>query len=187
MVKLVEYTAPTVEPITAGELATHLVVEDPAEDAYLDTLIVTARKALEETYWTQFCTATYDQYFDRFTNPLTLRRSPLGAISSVKYTDTDGTLQTLATSVYEAGLIDGVGIVRLKYEQTWPVDVRGHPDSVVVQFTAGYGAAAAVPEPIKHAIKLECGFLYRNREPTEYEAQAVRNLMGLYSFKAPRR
>lgn len=183
MSKTVLITPPGTEPITPDELKIHLRIGDPAEDAYLGGLITTARKHLEETYWTQFVTATYDQYSDRFSSPLMLGHPPLGSISSVKYTDVDGTLQTAATSVYEADEIDGVGGVRLKYQQTWPVDVRGHKDSVVVQFTAGYGAASAVPEPIKQAIKLYCGFLYWSREPDKYEEQALRACMGPYDFR----
>lgn len=187
MAKTVLITAPTTEPITPDELKTHLRIDDPAEDAYLANLITTARKHLEEVYWTQFVTATYDEYYDQFSSPLRLSFPPLGSISSVKYTDTGGTLQTLATSVYEADEIDGVGGVRLQYQQTWPVDVRGHADSVVVQFTAGYGAVSAVPEPIRQAIKLYCGFLYWNREPTKYEEQSIRGCMGPYDFRELRR
>ncbi len=187
MAKTVLITAPATEPITPDELKTHLRIDDPIEDAYLSGLITVARKHLEEIHWTQFVTATWDEYFDRFSSPLRLTRPPLISISTVKYTDTGGTLQTLADTVYEADDIDGVGGVRLKYQQTWPVGVRGHADVVVVQFTAGYGAASAVPEPIKQAIKLYASFLYWNREPTTYEQQAIDTSMGPYSFRELRR
>ena len=164
MAKLTEITSPTVEPLGVSDLRTHLRIDDGDDDAYLDALITVARKTLEQAHWTQFCTATWDQYFDAFGDPMTLRRPPVGTVASVKYTDTDGDEQTVAATVWEQGLINNVGVVRLAYNQTWPSGVRDHPDSVVVRFTAGYGGAAAVPEDVRHAMKLFCGHLYENRE-----------------------
>ncbi len=193
MSKLVLATAQDGEPLTESELRTHLKIEDTVEDTYLGGLITTARKALEEMYWTQFITATYDQYFDRFAGELKLRKPPLGNVTSVTYTDIGGSSQTVETSVWEEGLVDGVGVVRLKYQQTWPSDARGHPDTVVVRFTGGYGEADAVPGPIRHAMKLLCGHLHQHRELVVVGTiiaqlpMSVGALMTPYSFKEPNR
>jgi len=108
-------------------------------------------------------TQTWDQYFDEFEDPLYLRYPPLGSVTSVKYVDANGDTQTLASSVYEAGEENEIGIVRRQYNQDWP-SVRGHEDVVIVQFVCGYGGQADVPERIKHAIRLHAGWFYRNRE-----------------------
>ncbi len=186
MAKIVLETAGTAL-LTANELRTHLRIDDPIEDAYLETIITTVQQQLEEVHWTQFTTATYDQYFDAWTDPLVLSRPPLGSITTVKYTDNDGTLQTVADTVYEAGEVLGVGTVRRKFNQNWPTDKRAHEDTIVVRFTCGHGVASAVPAAIKHAVKLMCGHLYWHREPTEQDRMTINLLMGPYTYKTLRR
>ena len=115
MSKLVIQTAPTVEPLTAPELKVHLRIDDSVEDDYLDRLIKSTRKKFEESYWTQLCTATWDQYWDGFPSVFRLRRPPVGTVASVKYTDVAGDEQTVATTVWEQGLINGVA----KYMKYW--------------------------------------------------------------------
>lgn len=51
--------------------------------------------------------------------------------------------------------------------QSWPsYDQRD--DAISVTFTAGYGAASAVPETVKHAIKVLAAARYHNRESAVY-------------------
>ena len=169
MSKITLITAPTEEPVSIDELKDHCAETDAAFDLYIYELGVAARTYIETTLWRALCTQTWDQYFDRLDSPMRLRNPPLAAtdpITHVKYTDAAGDQQTVATTVYEAGDVDGVGIVRLKYNQSWPSGARGHADDVVVRFIAGYGAATAVPGPIRHAIKLLVGDLYAHRENT---------------------
>lgn len=193
MSKLTLFTGPSDPPLTATDLRTHLRIDDSTEDTYLGELVDVARATLEEIYWTQFVTATYDQYFDRFAGELELRKPPLGEVTSVKYTDVAGDEQTVATSVWEEGAVDGVGVLRLKYQQTWPSDVRGHPDSVVARFAAGYGEPGNVPGPIRHAMKLLCGHLHRHRGIVVVGTivaqlpMSVQALMAPYSFRKPSR
>jgi len=192
MAKLTEVTAPAVEPLDVSEIKAHLRIDHSDEDDDLDTLIADVREALEREHWTQFCTATYDQYFDSFGDPMTLRRPPVGTVASVKYTDTAGDEQTVAATVWEQGLVNKVGVVRLKYDQVWPSDKRSHPDSVVIRFTAGYGGAAAVPGGIRRAMKMFCEHLYdpargrivMNATVTKVPF-AVEHLMQPYSFAEP--
>ncbi len=186
MAKIVLITAETAL-LTASELRIHLRADDPAEDTYLDGLISVAQQELQEINWTQFTTATYDKYFDAWADPLVLSRPPLGSITSLTYTDNDGATQTVATSVYEAGEVLGVGTVRRKFNQNWPTDKRAHEDTIIARFTCGHGTVDAVPTPIKHAVKVYCAHLYWSREPTDCERNAIRNLMGPYTYKAPRR
>lgn len=189
MSKLVIQTASTEEPISLAELKEDRRIDHSDEDADLGVLITAVRKQLEEAYWTQFCTATWDQYFDGFASQFKLRPPPVGTVASVKYTDVAGDEQTVDASVWEQGLVNGVGVVRLAFNQTWPSGARGHPDSVVIRFTAGYGAAADVPEPIRRAMLLYCGHLYENREPVVIGASVAKvphgigDLMTPYSFR----
>jgi uncharacterized phiE125 gp8 family phage protein len=187
--KLVEQTAATDIPVSITTAAEHLRVVDVDEYTLIERLIKSATKRLQQRHWTQFCTATFDEYFDSFGNaPFLLRRNPIGTVSSVKYTDLDGTEQTVSTDTWEQGLEDGRGIIRLKYDQTWPTDCRGHTDDVVIRYTAGYGAQADVPEPIVDAVLVEIADRYLLRESIVPDRMKMierltDNLMAGYSYR----
>lgn len=156
-------TAPTGDVVTVADLKVHCRIDGSDEDAYLATLLDNAEAEAEAYLWQKLLTQTWNEYFDGFTDPLKLRYGPVSSIGTLTYTDSNGASQTLATSVYELGQVDGVYVVRRKYNQTWP-DTRSHEDVVTVPYICGYGAANAVPERIKHAIRLHAATAYRNRE-----------------------
>ena len=164
MAKLVLQAAATSEPVSLADAKAHLNETRSSEDATIARLITVATESLQAKYWTQFVTATYDQYFDSFADIGVLQRHPVLTVSSVKYTDIDGDEQTVSTSVWEQGDENGRGVVRLAYNQTWPSDCRGHVDSVVVRYTCGHGVASSVPEQVKQAILLMVADLYTFRE-----------------------
>ncbi len=166
MSKTVLVTGPTASPVTMSDLRRHLrLVPDYVEDdSYIADLLEQAVEEVESRTWRKLCSQTWDQYFDQFATTMRLEYPPLASITSVKYTDTDGDEQTVDASVYEAGEDIGRGIVRLKYNQLWPSDVLGHPDSIVVRFVCGYGDADDVPARFKHAIRLLVSDAYEHRE-----------------------
>lgn len=189
MTKLVLQTAATERPVLPGEVKEHLGITSSGSDARLVRLTDAAIGKLQQEHWTQFCEATYDQYADHFGQaPFILLRPPVGTVATVKYTDLDGNEQTVSTDVWEQGLVVGLGVVRLAYDQRWPTDCRGHYDNVVIRFTCGYGAAADVPEPIKLAILSLVEHLNEYRgEVSERTLSAVPKsldyLMASYSYK----
>jgi len=175
MAKRVIATAATVEPVSLAELRAHLREPDHAEDEYLASLLSAAVAWCEAYTWSKFCNQTISEYYDGFTSPLPLWYSPVPgtyvdgdgetqvSITSVTYTDTAGDTQTLSTDYYEHGLVDGKGVCRLKYNQSWP-STRSHADVVTATYVTGYGVAADVPVPIQHAIKLAAAHLFNHRE-----------------------
>jgi uncharacterized phiE125 gp8 family phage protein len=175
------YTAPTVEPLTATEARQHCRVDDPSEDTYIETLIVSARQYCENVTNRGFINQTWKLYLDSFPTQIELRICPVSSVTGITYVDTAGATTTLATSVYQL-LAGEPGIIDLKHEQVWP-NLRGDKQGIVVTFVAGYGAAgSSVPDTIKHAMKLLIAHWYRNREATAVEvpmdvAQTVKSLL----------
>lgn len=157
-------TAPANRLITAADLRTHSRMDYTGEDEYLEQLIDAAVEAAESYTWRRFVTQTWDQSFDAFADPLVLRYPPLSSVTSVTYTDTNGDTQTASSStLYETGQINGIDVVRLRYDQTWPT-TRGHEDVVTVRFVCGYGDPDDVPEDIKQAVRLHVAHHFWNRE-----------------------
>lgn len=189
MSKLVLQTAAADRPVRTEEAAEWLRETDSARFGVISDLVDSAIAVLEREHWTQFCTATYDQYFDEWpAERFLLGKNPTLTVSTVKYYDTAGTLQTLASTVWEQAVEHGRGIVRLKYNQSWPSDCRGHADDIVIRYTAGYGAPAAVPASVKHAIRIWVASSYvfpDGVSPLTLSAVpiTVENLMGAYSYR----
>ena len=100
---------------------------------------------------------------DKFPKVFKLPRPLLVSVSSIKYVDSGGTEQTLADSVYDVDVYSEPGRVGLAFNQSWPA-IRGDINGVEVIYIAGYGAASAVPEGVKAAMKLLIGHLYEHRE-----------------------
>lgn len=197
MSKLVLQTAAAVEPISLTEAKTHLRITGTEDDTYIARLITAATSTVQNRYWTQICTATFDEYFDAWpASQFSLRKSPTLTVTSVKYTDTAGVSQTAATTVWEQADENSQGIVRLKYDQTWPSGLRGQADDIVIRYTAGYGDASATPEPIKQALLMVVADMYAFRESVstyrlhinQYDtiAQTIDALMSGYSYASVR-
>ena len=70
----------------------------------------------------------------------------------------------MSSSDYLVDTIAEPGRVYLKWDKSWPSASLQVVNPIVVRFVAGYGAASAVPEPIRQAILLAIGSLYENRE-----------------------
>ena len=108
---------------------------------------------------------------------------PVQSITSVKYTDTAGDLQTLDSGAYELGERNGRGMVRLQYGETWPMTLD-HPDSVVVRTVCGYGLAAAVPDAIVRAVATIATALATHRGDADFEIpKAARAMLSLNTFR----
>lgn len=160
-------TAPPAEPITLAEAKALPKVEDDAEDTLLAAIIVAARRWVEETCGRALVTQTWDFSMDGFPRGsfIKLPRPPLVSVTSITYYDEDLSTSTVfASSKYQVDAAKTPGLIALKYGESWPTDSLRLSSGVVVRFVAGYGAAAAVPGDIKHAVKLLVSDMYAHRE-----------------------
>lgn len=158
-------TPPTQEPITLNEAKTHLRVDGTAEDSLITGLIVAARQYVEATTHRAIMEQTWRMSIDEFPDDrvIYLSAPPLITIDNVTYYDEIGTKQTLSTASY---FVDGdsePGRLVLSSTERWPA-TQERPNAVTVQFKAGYGVAADVPQAIKHAILMLVAHWYEHRE-----------------------
>jgi uncharacterized phiE125 gp8 family phage protein len=154
------FTAPTVEPVSLGEVKSHLRIDIDDDDILLQAAIASASEVAREYFRRENTRSTWLQTFDRWENDLVLRKKPLSAVEAITYIDPDGVTQTLSTSVYEVVTNRLPGMVRRKFGQSWPA-VRAHPDVITVRYVAGY---TVVPELQKAFIKCVVGVFYEFRE-----------------------
>ena len=173
-------TAPTVTPITVAEAATHLFVLDELEhDTYIETLVDTATAWVEQYLQCRLITQTWYAYYDTFpAGPLNVPFGTLQSITSVKYTDVDDVESTFAASSYDVDTNSIPGRIVLKDGEVWPTDTMRPMNPIVIEFVTGYGLAASVPTPIKHAMKMLIGHWFENREDVIVSSMQAQEMPG---------
>jgi len=156
--------APATDPITLAEGKAHLRVDIPDENDLITALITAATESAESFTRRQFVTATFKTFRDFFPAcPILLPRPPLQSVTAIRYLDETNTQQTVATSVYVVDTDSEPGRIYLDDGQVWPTTLA-QIKAVEIEYVAGYGAAAAVPQAIRAAIKLKLGHLHEHRE-----------------------
>lgn len=166
---LTRYVAPAAEPVTLSEAKAHCRVDTSNDDSYISTLISTARQYIEEVLDISMITTVWETRYDAF--PLweiILPRPPMqSGLVTVIYRDEAGTSRTItsAASAFQTDFYATPGRIYPNYQDTWPA-VRGDENSVVVRWSAGYGASgSSVPAILKHAILLLVAHWYEQRQP----------------------
>ena len=160
-------TAPGATPITLAEAKAHLRVDHAEDDTLIGTLIQAATDHLDgwsgvlgRCLVTQTWSQSFDGFYGRF---LRLPFPDVASIASVTYQDADDAEQIVASASY--AIKEDAKSAYLFFAESFAIPtVYARPDAVTVTFTTGYGAASAVPEAIKAAIKLLVGHWYENRE-----------------------
>jgi len=156
-------TAPSEEAVSLEEAKLHLRVDSDEEDTLILSLTSAAREYVENATSRRMVTTSLQIEGPHFCSPIWLPGSPLIAVQSVKYLDANGTQQTLASTNYDVVTNVEPGRVQLSSVGNWPV-IKWSPIAVQIKYTAGYGAASAVPPTAKAAIKLLVSHWYTNRE-----------------------
>lgn len=154
-------TPPAEEPVTLAEAKIQCQVDADLthEDALITGLIAAAREFVESFTGRPLITQT-QQYIGLFSSPVELTPN-LKSVAWVKYKDVGGVEQTVPNTDYYASTATIVGLIHPF--KAWPGVQANHPQPVTIQFTAGYGGAADVPESIKTVIKILIDHWYNDR------------------------
>lgn len=166
MLNLSVVTPPT-ETVTFAEMQAHLRVGSE-EQTLIESLTTAARDWCELIARRAFVTQTFQVTTDRWPglDGWQLPFAPLVSVDHIKYYTTDNVLHTLSASIYQVEVSCNPGRVILAFNQTWPGDELRPGFPIVIQYQAGYGAASAVPQRYKQAIKLLTAHWFENREAT---------------------
>lgn len=141
------------------------------EDPYVTNLILAARERAEIATRRQMLQATWDLKLDAWPRDqvIELPKPTLSSVTSVQYTDTAGTLQTLTVSTdylvsAPVGPRSRRGRITLAFGMSWP-SIRTIADAIVVRFVAGYGTTRAdVPKLLRQAMLIDMGTMHEHRD-----------------------
>lgn len=160
MIKLI--TAPSVEPVTLAQAQAQCSVDGAEFDNLLNIFIAAARKRAEHETGRAFCTQTRELVLDDFADVCILRGAPIQSIVSVKYIDSAGAEQTLASTEYLLDKDSEPGRLLPAIGKSWPA-TQAIPNAVRVRYICGYGDAASVPDDIKAWMLLVVTTMFENR------------------------
>ena len=174
-------TAPTFEPLSVSDVKLHLREDDTSQDVLIGLLITAVRQYCEQRTARSLVTQQWALVMDSFPqmgtlnysmwgkphglpgNALLIEKGPVQSIDSITYIDYNSATQTMPSTDYVADLTGPLVRVTPRFGKIWPITLP-QINAATVNFTAGYGVAAAVPEGLKAWIKLRIGALYENRE-----------------------
>ncbi len=168
-------TPPVLSALTDVELKEHLRVDLSIDDALIQSIGLAAqtnvenytrRKLIDQTWRLNIRNGFATDKRGRIELPF----APLSSVTDVKYLDTDGVEQTLATTEYDVIIPSGPqampGWIELSFASNGYPSVREQWDSVRITFVSGYGDVGTddAPASLLAALRLEAGNLYENRE-----------------------
>jgi uncharacterized phiE125 gp8 family phage protein len=182
-------------------------------DAEANALIAEARQMIEDLIGLAFITQSWRLSLDRwpggaeawwdgvrqmaiselyapnYMTSVMLPRWPLASITSVTVFDEDSNSQAVTVAnTFDVDTYQVPGRLTLKRGSTWPIALRAN-DAIQIVYVSGYANAAAVPAPMKRALKQLAAFLYTNRGDTCEPADAMQKsgAAGLFDTYRPMR
>lgn len=160
-------TQPASEPLTLAEVKEFLRVDHSDDDATLAIFIKAARQLCESYTRLALMPTTFEEYFDEFPtatgtfkDEIRLSRSPVSAVTYVKYIDGNDTTITASASDYKTDLVSRPA--RISPDNGW-FGTYDTINAVFVRYVAGFADAASVPAPLKHGMLLVIADMYENR------------------------
>lgn len=163
-------TKPASEPITLAQVEGQCRINDLTEESdTIDIFIKAIREKAETVTRRALITQTWELTLDSFpSGKIILPKPPLQSVTSIKYIDSNGVEQTLASSEYKVVTKAEPGYVQPAYGKSWPVALS---DTAVIniRYVCGYGPITPsttlnIPSSIIQWCLLNCASLYENRE-----------------------
>lgn len=176
----------TAEPISIDMARKHLNLtpygsppEHPDDWWLVNIGIPSAREMCEAWTGRAFTRQTFEVARGLFPSDgdgeVRLPMSPIIAVESFVYVDSDGVEQTVDAASYDVDTYGEPGAVFLRYGQTWPSVTGLSRQSVRVRYIAGYTVPGEspdenpIPTSLVHAMLLVLGHFYEYRNDTTSE------------------
>lgn len=131
------------------------------EDALTQAYLSAAVDYIQSNTWVYLQSCNYVGYMDYFQN-FTIKMHPVTEITSIKYYDVNGTLQTMVAGTDYYVSLNG-DFARVKFENTFTL--RDQPfDNIEVTFKAGYLTHFEIPDDIVNAMLIIIADSYEMRQ-----------------------
>jgi len=145
-------TAVATEPVTRSEAKLHARIDLDAEDSLAEHY--TGRAFAAQTLEMAL------RCFPDSCESIELELPPVASVTSIKYTDANGTEQTFSSAKYSLSAYGLARSISLAYGEIWPLS-QDIADAVRIRYVTGY---TTLPKAAKAALLLIVAHLYKNRE-----------------------
>jgi uncharacterized phiE125 gp8 family phage protein len=176
MISMQLISGPAAEPITLAELKAQCRVETSDEDAVLNSCIAAARAKAENMTGRALITQTWEQRLDAQdvpTSEIELLMPPVQSVSSVKYVDESGVLQTLPGGAYTLDASAFPGWLLPAFDTDWPA-MRDQANAMQIRYVTGYGnSGSSVPPDLRAWLLMTAAFLFANREAMSVDGKVA--------------
>jgi uncharacterized phiE125 gp8 family phage protein len=157
-------TPPVLEPIGLDEVKAHSRIDLDNDDLLIQDKILAVRTMVEMIYDLAMITQTWTMYLDWFPDCIEIFKRPVQSVTSIKYLDPAGVLQTVDPALYWVDLNARPPRIVRGQSTNWPY-VQPRPSAVAVEFVAGYGDKREnVPPHLISYLLIKTADYYENRE-----------------------
>jgi len=157
----------TSEPITFADVQANSRIDSSGEQTLVENMIIAARMLSEKYLHRTLMTETKVLSLDGFPRAglIKIPEPPLQAVSEIRYKPTRASNWCIWNSDnYHWDAISEPGRVMPNPGLTWPLITLRSLGCVRVEYVAGYGLAADIPQPIKQAMLMLVSHWFENRE-----------------------
>lgn len=168
-------TPPVGEPIGVELAKRHLRVDIDDDDDYIEELISMVRDYVETRAGVSFLQQTWIQNSDGFPypmEPMDLLRWPVQTITSVKFRDAAGNLNTMLANQYILNGATRPPRLAPAYGQYWPMMALQSLDNVKVEMVTGFATAGDVPPRLRQILYMTLAHWYEHRMSVEMNERA---------------
>lgn len=157
-----QITAAEAVVVTVSDLREFGRIDHDHEDAQLEMMLAAATQLVSEYAGRALVLETWEVSIPaRFQGDLVLPKSPVRALTAIRYFDANESEQTANLDDFYLMRGDDRALVRPKSGKAWPTSSLFRDDAISVRFTVGYESA---PAPLVHAVKMTALHLYEQRE-----------------------
>ena len=158
---------PSTNAVSLSEAKKDLRINGNYADSTLLTMIAAAQDYVEGICGLHTTSRTTVIYMNSWpTRKTTLPISPIQSVSSLKYLDGDGNLQSVASSIYTLMDDEYEPRVYKKASQSWPNNLSDEYERIFLTVVSGYGDSANLTPPaVRYAIRFLINHWFTNRVP----------------------
>lgn len=181
---LILTTPPAAEPVTLAEAKAHLRITHADDDAYISTLIKSARQAIEIRTGTGLITQDWSLLLDDWpeTGEIRLPIAPILDVTDIKVWSDADVAATIDPAHYYEDKASRPPRIVLRGSRSWVRPGR-IANGIEVLLSVGYGATGtAVPDPLRQAILqiVALWFATRGDEGAQGEPLTIAQLIAPY-------